>query len=161
MGAPTFSGEKSMDTQASREGDDHRQEGLCYGAAASLAALSIEFVAKPAEAHRLHRAIPAAIRDGLDQTLGFAGCVVMISDREARLVSVVTFWSDADRVTSNSKRARWLDKLLTPYVDRRLRVRTMDAYLPATRYLLGGVIETEAIPQGKAYLQEEVPLCLA
>ncbi len=85
----------------------------------------------------------------------------MISDREARLVSVVTFWSGADRVTSCSKRVRWLDKLLTPYIDHRLRVRTMDAYLPAMRYLLGGVIETESIPQVKAYLQEEVPLCLA
>lgn len=85
----------------------------------------------------------------------------MISDREARLVSVVTFWSGADRVTSGSKRARWLDKLLTPYVDRRLRVRTMDAYLPTMRYLLGGVIETGPIPQVEAYRQEEVPLCLA
>lgn len=150
-----------MDTQAFRQGDEHRQEGLCYGAPAPLAALSIEFVAKPEEAHRLHKAIPAAIRYGLDQTPGFAGCVVMIADREARLVSVVTFWSGADRVTSCRKRARWLEKLLTPYLDRRLRVRTMDAYLPAMPYLLGSVIETESIPQVKAYLQEEVPLCLA
>ena len=150
-----------MDTQAFRQGDEHRQEGLCYQAAAPLAALSIEFVANPLEVHRLHRAIPAAIRDGLDQTPGFAGCVVMISDREARLVSVVTFWSGADRVTSCSKRARWLDKLLTPYVDRRLRVRTMDAYLPTMCYLLGGVIETGPIPQVEGYRQEEVQLCLA
>jgi hypothetical protein len=150
-----------MDTQPFRKGDEHRQEGLCYRAEVPLAALSNEFVAKPVEAHRLHTAIRAAVGDGLNQMPGFAGCLVMISNREARLVTVVTFWSSADRVTSGSKRARWLDKLLTPYVDCRLRVRTMDAYLPTMRSLLGGVIETEPIPQDQAYLEEEVPLCLA
>src|SRR5215472_19191350 len=75
-------------TRAFRQGDEHRQEGLYSGAPAPLAALGFEFVAKPGEAHRRHRAIPAATRDGLDLMPGFAGCVVMISDREARLVSV-------------------------------------------------------------------------
>src|SRR5205807_2801847 len=63
----------------------------------SLTALSIELVAKPQEAHRVEAAIPAAIRGALKDITGFAGCLVMISDQEARLVTVVTLWAGHDR----------------------------------------------------------------
>jgi hypothetical protein len=94
-----------------------------------LAALSIEFVAKPEEVCCLRTAIPAAVRRGLGQAQGFAGCMVMISDREARLVNVITFWTGEGQMTNGSKRTRWLHRLLAPYVDHCLRVRTLDAYL--------------------------------
>lgn len=97
--------------------------------AGPLAALSIEFVARPEEVHRLRSAIPATVRRGVEQDQGFAGCLMMISDREARLVSVITFWTGEDRMTNCSKKARWLYRLLTPYLDHCLRVRTLDAYL--------------------------------
>jgi len=41
-------------------------------------------------------AIPAAIADALRDVTGFAGCLVMISDQEARLVTVVTLWAGDD-----------------------------------------------------------------
>jgi hypothetical protein len=126
-----------------------------------LAAVSIEFVAKPEEVHHLRSTIPATIRGGLGQAPGFAGCLVMISDREARLVSVITFWTGEGRMTYCSKRTRWLYRLLTPYVDHRLRVRTLDAYLTALRSGSCGVVGREAAPQVKNCSEEKLSLCVA
>lgn len=125
-----------------------------------LAALSIEFVAKPGEVHRLRSTIPATVRGGLGQVPGFAGCLVMISDREARLVSVITFWTGEGRLAYRSKRARWLCRLLKPYVDLCLRVRTLDAYLTASGFGGRGVVERESAPGATTCSEEERSLCV-
>jgi hypothetical protein len=95
-----------------------------------VTALSIEFVAKPEEAHRVQASIPAAIAGALKDINGFAGCLVMISDHEARLVTVVTLWAGSDRAKCCSQNVRWVHALLKPYLDRCLRVQTMAAHLP-------------------------------
>ncbi len=95
-----------------------------------LTALSIEFVAQPQEAHRVETSIPAAIAGALREVTGFAGCLVMISDQEARLVTVVTLWWGEDRVKRLSQNVRGVRALLAPYLDRCLRVQTMVAHLP-------------------------------
>lgn len=95
-----------------------------------MTALSIEFVAKPQEAHRVEAAVPAAVAGALKDVTGFAGCLVMISDQEARLVTVVTFWAGNERVKRCNQNVRWVNALLTPYLDRRLRMQTMVAHLP-------------------------------
>jgi hypothetical protein len=61
---------------------------------------------------------------------GFAGCLVMISDQEARLVTVVTLWTGNERVKCCRENVRWVKALLAPYLDRRIRVQTMAAHLP-------------------------------
>jgi hypothetical protein len=126
-----------------------------------LAALSIEFVAKPKEVHRLGNTIPATVRGGMERAPGFAGCLVMISDREARLVSVITFWTGADGMTDRSKRTRWLYKLLTPYIDHCLRVRTLDAYPTALGFGWDGIVERESAPQIKTCSEAEPSMCIA
>jgi hypothetical protein len=98
--------------------------------APTMSALSIEFVAKPQEAHRVESAIPAAVAGALRDVTGFAGCLVMISDQEARLVTVVTLWSGHDRTKSCNQNVRWVNALLAPYLDHRLRMQTMVAHLP-------------------------------
>ena len=95
-----------------------------------VTAHSVEFVAKPEEAQRVGTAIPAAITGALKDVTGFAGCLVMISDQEARLVTVVTLWTGADRVRRCSQNVRWVKALLAPYLDRCLRMQTMVARLP-------------------------------
>ena len=95
-----------------------------------VTALSVEFVAKPQETHRMEAAIPAAIAGALKNVNGFAGCLVMISDQEARLVTVVTLWAGSDRTKCCSQNARRVHALLKPYLDRCLRVQTMVAHLP-------------------------------
>jgi hypothetical protein len=87
-------------------------------------------VAKPQEAHRVQAAIPAAIAGALKDITGFAGCLVMISDQEARLVTVVTLWTGNERVKCCRENVRWVNALLAPYLDRRIRVQTMVAHLP-------------------------------
>ena len=95
-----------------------------------MTALSIEFVAKPQEAHRVEVAIPTAVAGALKDVTGFAGCLLMVSDQEARLVTVVTLWSGHDRTKSCNQNVRWVNALLAPYLDRRLRTQTMVAHLP-------------------------------
>jgi hypothetical protein len=58
-----------------------------------VTALSIEFVAKLHEAHRAQLAIPSAVAGALKEVTGFAGCLVMVSNQEARLLTVLTLWS--------------------------------------------------------------------
>lgn len=125
--------------------------------AAPVAALSIEFVAKPGEAPELHSAIPAALREGLSGVPGFAGCMVMICDREARLVNVVTFWEGAERVSCRSKREPWVRRLLARYMDHCLRIQTLDAYLPG---MTQGWSGAELLSAGECSSPAEASLCV-
>ena len=95
-----------------------------------MTALSIEFVAKPQQAHRVEASIPAAVAGALKDVTGFAGCLVMISNHEARLVTVVTLWAGHHRMKCCNQNVRWVNALLAPYLDHRLRVQTMVAHLP-------------------------------
>jgi hypothetical protein len=74
--------------------------------------------------------IPAAIARALKDVTGFAGCLVMVSDQEARLVTVVTLWTGNERVKCCRENIRRINALLAPYLDRRIRVQTMVAHLP-------------------------------
>jgi hypothetical protein len=96
-----------------------------------VTALSIEFVAKPHEANRAQLAIPSALAGALQEVTGFAGCLVMVSDQEARLLTVVTLWSGNERQKLCNENLRWVRTLLVPYLDRCLRVQTLAAHLPA------------------------------
>ena len=97
-----------------------------------VTALSVEFVAKPSEAQKIHSALPAAIDGALGEVAAFAGSFVMIANYEARLVTVVTLWSGEDRVQRCNENLRWVRALLAPYMDRCLRIQTLAAYGPAT-----------------------------
>lgn len=101
-----------------------------FASQSGVTALSVEFVAKPQEAPRVQSTIPAALAVALAEVAGFAGCLVMVSDQEARLVTVVTLWAGEDRQKRCGENARWVQKLLGPYVDRCLRVQTLVAHLP-------------------------------
>jgi hypothetical protein len=96
----------------------------CHAAAASLTALSMDFVAKPAEAHRAQTAIPEAVANTMKGVAGYAGCLVMVSDQEARLITLITFWIGEHRARSCRENERWLRKLLAPYLEGCLRART-------------------------------------
>jgi hypothetical protein len=95
-----------------------------------VTALSVEFVAKPQEAHRVQSAIPAALARALLGVSGFAGCLVMISEQEARLVTVITLWVGDERQKQCREKALWVQRLLTPYLDHCLRVQTLVAHSP-------------------------------
>jgi hypothetical protein len=98
--------------------------------ASSVAAQSVEFVAKPGEALKAQHAIAPALNGALKGVTGYAGCMVMTSDHEARLITVVTFWRGTERVKHCNANTRWVNALLAPYIDRRLRLQMMVAQIP-------------------------------
>jgi hypothetical protein len=95
-----------------------------------VTALSIEFVAKPQEAHRAQLAIPSALAGAFKEVTGFAGCLVMVSDQEARLLTVVTLWSGDERQKLCNENLRRVRAVLATYLDRCLRVQILSAHLP-------------------------------
>ncbi len=126
-----------------------------------VTALSVEFVAKPQESYRVEATIPTAITGALKDVTGFAGCLVMISDQEARLVTVVTLWAGDDRVKRCSQNVRWLHALLAPYLDRRLRVQTMVAYIPALPRILSEKNAAGESSMTPDLLSEDETVCVA
>ena len=126
-----------------------------------VTALSVEFVAKPQEAHRAEAAIPAAITGALKDVTGFAGCLVMISEQEARLLTVVTLWSGNDREKRCGENVRWVHALLAPYLDRRLRVQTMAAYLPLLPMVRPETNEAEECLMKENTVLEDETVCVA
>ena len=100
----------------------------CHAAAATLTALSIEFVAKPAEARRAQLSIPEGVNNTMKGVSGYAGCLVMVSDQEARLITLITFWIGEERSRRCHENQRWLCKLIAPYMEGCLRTRTFAAH---------------------------------
>jgi len=92
-------------------------------------AISVEFVCKPNQAQRVCALIPKAINETFAGLSGFAGCALMVSDHEERLITVLTFWHGERRSASLNENARWVCKLLEPYMDHKLRVQTMRSHL--------------------------------
>ena len=86
-----------------------------------LCAHTVQFVASPGKTQKLQSILPHSIREALRLKPGFAGCMVMISDQEARLVTVVTLWTGKERSSHCSENAGALKNLLFPYVDNWLR----------------------------------------
>jgi hypothetical protein len=98
-------------------------------AAQCTTTISVEFVAKPNESHRIHSLVPASIASTLEGVTGFAGCAVMVSNMEERLVTVLTFWEGDLSVQAASTNSRWVWKLMERYIDHRLRVQTMRTHM--------------------------------
>lgn len=87
----------------------------------------VEFVALPGQTEKLQREVPLIIRGANAESDGFYGCLVLFSEQEARLVTVITFWRGSDQAKQcDEKRCK---KLLGPYVDRWLRVRRFVSFL--------------------------------
>ena len=108
---------------------DVRTPGMRH-ASSRITALSIEFVAKPSEAHKVRAALPASIQGAFGEVAGFAGSFVMIANHEARLVTVITLWRGEECVQRCNENVRWVMALLAPYMDRCLRVQSSTAYAP-------------------------------
>ena len=124
-------------------------------------AFSFEFVAKPEQAADATLILPAAIQSGLEGIAGFAGSLVMVSDQEARLITVIIFWSGADARHSCERSVRRVRALLAPYMDRCLRAQNMLAHLPATPDIhpQAGSIDTRFIAEES--IAEEANVCFA
>jgi hypothetical protein len=140
-------------------GGDFRTNPI--GQTSSLTALSVEFVAKPEEAREAEHAIPTAIDGSLREVGGYAGCLVMVSNQEARLITVVTFWTGANRAQRCNENARWVFALLKPYMDRCLRSQTVFARVPMEAALLSMLKEQESCNPETELEMESATLSMA
>jgi hypothetical protein len=84
---------------------------------------TLEFVALPGRTEKLCREIPLAMREANAQSKNFAGCIVLISEEEARLVTVITLWTGKDHLKACSDSLDQLKSLLEPHVDTWMRTR--------------------------------------
>ncbi len=125
------------------------------GRDSQVAALSIEFVAKPEETHRVHSALPAAIHGALGEVTGFAGCFVFISNLETRLVTVVTLWTGEGRVRLCHENARWVRAVLKPYLDHCLRVQTLAAFIPVSSEVHPALGRAASFPRHESLRAED------
>ncbi|HKW32669.1 MAG TPA: hypothetical protein VJN92_06665 [Candidatus Acidoferrum sp.] len=129
-------------------------------AANGLTAFSFEFVAKPDQAASAPLLLPAAIQSGLEDIAGFAGSLVMVSDQEARLITVIIFWNGAEARRSCERSMRRVRALLAPYMDRCLRMQNLQAHLPKSQgFPQPSSIDTRFIAEES--IAEDANVCVA
>jgi hypothetical protein len=104
-----------------------RSEANPGGEGLPLYAYGVEFVTLPGESDKLRTEIPFLVRAANEKSRGFSGCLVLVSEQEARLVTVITLWMTRDgEKECHEKR---LKRQLEPYVDRWLRTRRFVTFL--------------------------------
>ena len=96
-----------------------------------VAALRADFVAKPEALENVREGIEARVRSGWSEESGFLNGMVLVSDQEARLTTLITFWKAGALAQDRENKVRWLRKILNPYLDRCLSVQTNCTYFLA------------------------------
>jgi hypothetical protein len=84
---------------------------------------SVEFVALPGRTEKLCTEIPLAMQKAYGNSESFAGCIVLVSEQEARLMTVLTLWNGADPANASDDSLESLKRLLEPHVDSWMRTR--------------------------------------
>ena len=126
-----------------------------------LAAFSFEFVAKPEQAAGATLVLPAAIQSGLEDVAGFAGSLVMVSDQEARLITVIIFWEGSEARPSGTQVSRRVRALLAPYLDRCLRTQNLSAHVPAPQDLHSQASSIDTRFSADESIAEEANVCVS
>ena len=105
------------------------QDSISEAQTPRVIAYGVEFVALPGKAGKLRTAIPKALRSALGGSRNFSGCMVLVSEQESRLVTVITLWAGTGRAEECNENSKQVKQLLTPYVDRWLRTQRLAAFL--------------------------------
>ena len=96
---------------------------ILRGDLAGVTVLHLDFVAKPQETKLLHRELSAVLKDAGLVREGLEHGLLFVADREARLVSLLTFWDAGLFTTGRERRIAWMQKLLSPFADGPVRVQ--------------------------------------
>ncbi|HVM74294.1 MAG TPA: hypothetical protein VMT75_01550 [Candidatus Saccharimonadales bacterium] len=99
--------------------------------AQQIVAHSLEFVARPGRAEGIQSEIPLAMGHAFSAIDGFVGCLVLVSEQEARLVTIITLWKGSNRLERCNDSTQRLQKWLAPYVDSWLRTRAYTSFVTA------------------------------
>jgi len=89
-----------------------------------VVALHLDFVAKPEGTRELNSLVGAVLKEGGLVKEGLETAVLLVSDREARLVTLLTFWDAGRFANARERRIAWMQKLLAPFADGSIRAQT-------------------------------------
>ena len=86
--------------------------------------MHLDFVAKPEGTAGLNGELGAALNAAGLEDEGLETALLLVSDREARLVTLLTFWDTRRFVNARERRIAWMQKLLAPFADGPIRAQT-------------------------------------
>jgi len=92
--------------------------------ASLVVALHLDFVAKPDGAGELNRELGLVLNHAGLAGEGLESALLLVSDREARLVTLLTFWDAQRFATGREQRIAWMQKLLAACADGPVRAQT-------------------------------------
>jgi len=92
--------------------------------ASLVVALQLDFVAKPDGTGELNRELGLMLNDAELAREGLESALLLVSDREARLVTLLTFWEARRFATGREQRITWMQKLLAAFADGAVRAQT-------------------------------------
>lgn len=89
-----------------------------------VVALRAEFVVKPGHEERVRETLDAILENSFGSEQEFLQALVLTSELESRLVTVLTFWQSSRFAEARERRVQWLRQKLAPYLDQTLRVQS-------------------------------------
>ncbi len=89
-----------------------------------VVALRIDFVVKPGKDEKVRETIDTILENSFGGEREFLQALVLESESEVRLVTVITFWSSNGFAECRERRVNWLRQKLAQYLDQSLRVQT-------------------------------------
>jgi heme-degrading monooxygenase HmoA len=96
-----------------------------------LNARAVEFIAKPGRVQHLRNCMRREVAGLLKQQIGFAGILVLNSQKEPRLVQVLSFWSTANQAAQNHwEESPAVGKLVANLIDVCAKVHCYEASVP-------------------------------
>jgi hypothetical protein len=130
-GAPVATPMESLRlTQRAKETELPAAESSSETESVQVFAEALEFVALPGASERLQRKVVSALRDKRANLDHLLNCLVLFSQQEPRLVTVITLWKGTGAANGHEQTSERLKKLIDPFVDRWLRERKFVTFLP-------------------------------
>jgi len=96
-------------------------------------AVRTDFVLKPGTEEDARETIEVIVENSFGRERDFLQALVMVSEVESRLVTVITFWNSNGFAESRERRANWLRQRLAQYLDQSLRIQTFCARVLGTK----------------------------
>ena len=96
-----------------------------------LMALQLDFVAKPNSGRWMNELAEAVESARLDRE-GLEASVMLVSDREARLVTLLTFWKCESFQATREYCIAWMQKVLAPFADGSIRAHSSHPHFLVT-----------------------------
>jgi len=94
-----------------------------------LMALHLDFVAKPSSGPEWMNELAEVIENARLDKEGLQVSMMLVSDREARLVTLLTFWDRRNFLVTREYCIAWMQKLLARFADGPIRAHSSDPHV--------------------------------